>query len=59
MFIDKVKSTFPNLNAKIDLLNENCQFDNIIDYLDIDKDLKKPSNLKDIIWSLNYDENYE
>ncbi len=59
MFIDDEKSTYPNLNAKIDLLNENCQFDCIIDYLDIDKDLKKPSDLKDIIWSLNYDENYE
>ena len=59
MFIDDDKSSFQNLNLKIDMLNEDYKFDNIIEFLNLNKDLTSKLDLDDLIWKFNYDNNYE
>jgi hypothetical protein len=59
MFIDDEKSSNPNLNTRIDLLTDKCDFEKILGYLITDKNLKKQPELEDVIWRFNYDENYE
>ena len=59
MFIDDEKSSYSNLNTKIDLLNDNYKFDNILQYLNLNKDLTSKLDLDDLIWKINYDQGYE
>ena len=59
MFIDDEKSSYSNLNTKIDLLNDNYKFDNILQYLNFNKDLTSKLDLDDLIWKFNYDQGYE
>ena len=59
LLIDDEKSSYPNLNTKIDLLNENYKFENILQYCFMNKDLTSKLDLDDLIWRFNYDSNYE
>ena len=59
MFIDDDKSSFQNLNTKIDLLNDNYKFENILEYFNLNKDLNSKLDLDDLIWRFNYDKSYE
>ena len=59
MLIDDDKSSFQDINLKIDLLNENYKFDNILEYMNLNKDLTSKLDLDDLIWRFNYDKNYE
>ena len=59
LFIDDEKSSYQNLNTKIDLLNENYKFENVLEYLILNKDLTAKLDLDDLIWRFNYDKNYE
>ena len=59
MFIDDDKSSYQNINTKIDILNDNYRFDNLLDYLILNKDLTSKLDLDELIWRFNYDINYE
>ena len=59
MFIDDDKSSYQNINTKIDLLNENYKFENLLEYLNLNKDLTSKLDLDELIWRFNYDKSYE
>ena len=59
MFIEDEKSSFQNLNLKIDILNEGYKFDNIIEFFNLNKDLTSKLDLDELIWKFNYDKAYE
>ena len=59
LFIDDDKSSFQNIDIKLNLMNENFQFDKIIENILVKRDLKNELNLDDIIWKLKYDSSYQ
>jgi hypothetical protein len=59
MFMNDEKSSYTNINAKVDLLNEKLKFDEFMDTLNLNVDLKSKLELDDFIWKLNYDSNLE
>ena len=59
MFIDDDKSSFQNMNTKINLLNEDYKFENILEYFNLNKDLTSKLDLDELIWRFNYDKNYD
>ena len=59
MFIDDDKSSYQNINTKIYLLNENYKFENLLEYLNLNKDLTSKLDLDELIWRFNYDKSYE
>ena len=59
LFIDDEKSTFQNLDIKINLLNENLKFEKIIENIFINKNFNDKLDIDDIMWKLNYDSNYQ
>ena len=56
LFISDTKSSFQNLDIKINLLNDLYEFDKIIENTIVNKDLNSDLNLDDIIWKFNYDQ---
>ena len=59
MLIDDDKSSFSNLNTKVDLFNEKYGYENVVKILNLNKDLTEKLDLDDIIWRFNYDKGYE
>ena len=59
LFIDDDKSSFQNMEIKVDLINENYKFDKIIENILVNKNLNNKLELDDIIWKLNYDDYYQ
>ena len=59
MFMNDEKSSYQNINAKVDLLNEKLKFDEFMNTLNLNVDLKSKLELDDLIWKLNYDSNLE
>jgi len=59
LFIDDDKSSFQNLNIKLNLLNENYKFENIIENILVNKPIKSNLDLDDLIWKFRYDRKYE
>lgn len=59
LFIDDDKSTFQNMNIKLNLLNEKYKFENIIESILANKPIKSKLDLDEIIWKFRYDKNYE
>ena len=59
LFIDDEKSSFQNLDIKINLINENFKFDKVVESIFSNKNLCDKLNLDDIMWKLNYDANYQ
>ena len=59
LFIDDDKSSFQNMNIKLNLLNENYKFENIIENILANKPIKTKLDLDEIIWKFKYDKNYE
>ena len=59
MFMNDEKSSYQNINAKVDLLNEKLKFDEFMETLNLNVDLKSKLELDDFIWKLNYDSNLE
>ena len=57
LFIDDEKSTFQNLDIKMNLINENLNFEKIIENVFINKNFNDKLDIDDIIWKLNYDSN--
>ena len=59
MFINDDKYSLPNLDIKMDLLNENLKFENFLENFDFGKDLNDKLDLDELIWRFNYDESLE
>lgn len=59
LFIDDDKSSFQNVNIKINLMNENFNFEKIIENILVNRNLTNNLDLDDIIWKLNYDSSYQ
>ena len=59
LFIDDDKSSFQNMEIKMDLINENYKFDEVIENILVNRNLNNKLELDDIIWKLNYDDNYQ
>ena len=59
LFINDDKSSFQNMNIKLNLINESYNFENIIENILINKNIKNKLDLDDIIWKLKYDKNNE
>ena len=59
MFIDDDKSSYQNINTKINILNDDYKFDNLLEYLNLNKDLTSKLDLDELIWRFNYDKSYE
>jgi len=59
LFIDDDKSSYQNMEIKLDLLNENFKFEKIIENILINEKLNEDLDLDQIIWKLNYDDNYQ
>ena len=59
LFIDDEKSSFQNLDIKLNLINEKFKFDKILDSIFYNKNLCDKLDLDDILWKLNYDSNYQ
>ena len=59
MFINDFNYSLPNLDFKMDLLNENLKFDNFLENFDFGKDLNDKLDLDELIWRFNYDETLE
>ena len=59
MFINDDKSSFSNLNTKVDLLNDKYQYENILEFMNFNKNLTEKLDLDELIWRFNYDKGYE
>lgn len=59
LFIDDDKSSFQNMNIKLNLLNENYKFENIIESILVNKPIKSKLDLDGIIWNFRYNRKYE
>ena len=59
LFINDDKYSLPNLDIKMNLLNENLKFENFLENFDFGKDLKNKLDLDELIWRFNYDESLE
>ena len=59
LFIDDDKSSSQNIDLKLNLMNENLKFENILENIITNKNLCDKLELDDIIWKLNYDSNYQ
>ena len=59
LFIDDDKSTFQNMNIKLNLLNENYKFENIIENILSNKPIKSKLDLDEIIWKFRYNKEYQ
>ena len=56
LFVSDSKSSFPNWDIRINLLNELHKFDEILENILINKNLQSDLSLDEIIWRLNYDQ---
>ena len=56
LFISDTKSSFPNWDTRIKLLNELYKFDVLLENILINKNLKSDLNLDEVIWRFNYDQ---
>ena len=56
LLVSDSKSSFPNWDIRIKLLNELYKFDVLLENILINKDLKSDLNLDEIIWRFNYDQ---
>jgi hypothetical protein len=56
LLVSDLKSSFPNWDIRIKLLNELYKFDALLENILINKDLKSDLNLDEIIWRFNYDQ---
>ena len=56
LFINDTKSSFPNWDTRMKLLNELYKFDILLENILINKNLKSDLNLDEIIWRFNYDQ---
>ena len=59
LFMNDDKSTFQNIDMKINLMNEKFNFGNVIENILVNKNLNRKLDLDDIIWKLNYDSKYQ
>ena len=59
MFINDDQNSLPNLDIKMDLLNENLKFEKFLDNFDFGKDLNNKLDLDELIWRFNYDHSLE
>ena len=59
MFINDEQYSLPNLNMKMDLLNENLKFDDFLQNFNFGKNLTNKLDLDELIWRFNYDQSLE
>ena len=58
LFISDTKSSFQNIDKKVKILNDMLKFDQVIENIVINKDLKNEMHLDEIIWKMKYDQGY-
>ena len=59
LFISDTKSSFQNIDKKVNILNDMLKFDKVLENILINKDLKNEMHLDEIIWKMKYDQGYE
>ena len=59
MFISDTKSSFQNIDKKIQILNDLLQFDKVLENIITTKDLKNEMDLDELIWKFHYDQSVD
>jgi hypothetical protein len=59
VFLSDNKSSFQNIDKKIQILNDLLKFDQSLDYILPNKNLKNEMDLDELIWKLHYDHSFE
>lgn len=59
MFISDTKSSFQNIEKKIQILNDLLQFDKVLENIITTRDLKNEMHLDELIWKFHYDQSVD